>query len=102
MPHNVQSSLLEYLLTDSFILMRNFFRVLDKLWTECWILLLYDFNQMHQAFINHLFFPAIFLLSEMCSPTLTIIIIIIISGRQSDLFFPHVEFSAFVWNLYVL
>lgn len=39
----------------------------------------------------------------MCSPTLTIIIIIIIiSGRQSDLFFPHVEFSSSVWNLYVL
>lgn len=33
----------------------------------------------------------------MCSPTLDIIF----SGRQSDLFYPHVEFSASVWNLYL-
>lgn len=37
----------------------------------------------------------------MYSPTLNTIIIII-SGQQSDLFFPHVEFSASVWNLYPL
>lgn len=35
----------------------------------------------------------------MCSPALNTFII---SGQQSDLFFPHVEFSASVWNLYPL
>lgn len=90
MPHNVQSSLLEYLLTDSFILMRNFFRVLDKLWTECWILLLYDFHQMHQAFMNHLFFQQYFCWVKCAA--------LLLPSSSSSSVAGRVTYSSPMWN----
>lgn len=48
------------------------------------------------AFHGFSFPPPIFLLNEMCSAILAIL-----SGRQSDLLLPHVEFSASVWKVYL-
>lgn len=49
--------------------------------------ILYGFLQMHLPIKIFLF--SNILLNEVCSP-----LGIIFSGQQSDLFFPHVEFSA--------